>query len=109
MRHCIYILINRALRSLNLSSLDSSLELILGWLHEWRVECATYLEHKCTLSTSSLQALASLFDSLYVTTDNQLTWAVIVGRYYHTLAQLANLGTNLLYLLVGQSDDGCHS
>ena len=108
MRLSIYILINRALWSLDLSSLDSCLKLVLSRLHEWRVESTTNLEHKRTLSTSSLELLASLLDSLYITRDNQLTRTVIVSCNNNTLAHLANLCTYLLDLLVRKSDDGSH-
>ena len=109
MRLSINVLVNGALWSLNLSSLDSCLQLVLSRLHQWRVESTTYLQHQCTLSTSSLQALASLLDSLNVTADNQLSRTVIVSGYYYTLTQLANLGANLLYSLIGQSNDSSHS
>ena len=63
----VNILINRTLRSRELSLLDSSLEFVLGRLHQWRVESATHLEGKGTLGTGSLQLLACLVDSLNIT------------------------------------------
>ena len=108
MRLGIYILVNRALRSLDLCGLDSSLELILCRLHQRRVESATHLQYEGTLGTCSLELLASLLDSLNISRDNELSRTVIVGRNDHALTQLADLSTNLLYLLVGQSDDSSH-
>ena len=60
MRLSIDILIDRTLRRLDLRLLDGSLKLVLGRLHQRRVERATHLQHQCTLSTSGLQLLAGL-------------------------------------------------
>ena len=108
MRLTIYILINGALRCLDLGSLDSCLQLVLGGLHQWRVESTTHLQRQGTLGTSGLQLLASLVDGVDVTRDNQLTRVVVVGSYANALAHLADLSANLLDLLVGQTDDGSH-
>ena len=72
----IYILINRALRSLDIGLLDSCLQFVLGRLHQWRVESATHLQRQSALGTSSLQLFASLVDGVNITRDNQLTSSV---------------------------------
>ena len=108
MRLTVYILVNRALRSRECSLLDSCLKFILSWLHQWRVESTTNLQRQCTLSTSSLQFLASSIDSIYVTRDNELTRAVVVSSNYH-VAFCAYLSADFLNLLIWQTDDGSHS
>ena len=108
MRLSIYVLINGALRSLNLSLLDSCLQLILSGLHQRRVESTANLQRQGTLSTCGLQLLASLVDSINLTRDNQLTGVVVVSSYTYALAHLANSSANLFYLLIGKTDDGCH-
>ena len=65
-RLTINILINWALRSRELSLLDSCLEFILGRLHQWRMECSTNLEGQCTLGSCSLEFLACLVDGLNI-------------------------------------------
>ena len=67
MRLAVYILVNRTLRSRESCFLDSSLKLVLGRLHQWRVESATYLQRQSSLGTSSLQLLAGSIDSVYIT------------------------------------------
>ena len=88
MRLGVYILINGALRGLELRILNGSLLLVLGRLHQRRVESTTHLQRQRTLGTGSLQLLASLVHSVNVTADNQLTRIIVVGRHHNTLAQL---------------------
>ena len=99
MRLSVNILIDGTLRSLELGLLDGCLELILGRLHQRRVERATNLQRNGTLSTSSLQLLASLVDSLYVARDNQLTRVVVVSTN-NNVALAVDASANLLNLLV---------
>ena len=108
MRLSVHILIYRTFRCLDLSGLNGCLEFILGRLHQRRVEGTTHLEHEGTLGTSSLELLASLLDSLHVTRDHELTWAVIVSGNDDALTHLADLSTYLFDLLVGQGNNGCH-
>ena len=108
MRLGIHILIDRALRRLDLRLLDGSLELVLSGLHQRRVEGTTYLQRQGTLGTGSLQLLASLVDGIKVARDHKLTGAVIVGGHHYTLTHLAYLGTNLLNLIERKCYDGSH-
>ena len=107
MRLTIYILVYRTLGSLNLCLLDSGLQLILGRLHQWRVESTTHLQRQCTLGTSSLQLFAGLIDSLYVAADDQLAGVVIVSAN-HDITLAVDTCADLFYFLVGQTNDGSH-
>lgn len=73
MRQGVHILIDGALRSAELSLLDGSLELVLGGLHQRRVERTAHLQRQGTLGTGGLQLLTSLVDGVDVARDNQLT------------------------------------
>ena len=44
MRLAVNVLVYRTLRSVDFGLLDSCFKLILGWLHEWRVESTTHLQ-----------------------------------------------------------------
>ena len=103
----VHVLIDRTLRSLEVRLLDGGLQLVLGRLHQGRVESATHLQRQSTLCTCSLQLCASLVDGLYVAADDQLTRVVIVGAHHH-VSFAVDACADFLYLLVGQTDDGSH-
>src|SRR5574344_1074794 len=103
----INVLIDRTLRSGECCILDGCLKFVLGWLHEWRVECATYREWKCALCACCLECLACLGYRLIVTRDDKLAWVVVVGAN-NDVAWLGDGSANLFNLGVVKTDDGCH-
>ena len=93
MRLCIIVLIDRTLRSLELGSLDSCLQLFLCRLHQRRVERTTYRQGQCTLGTSFLHFLTGSIDGLLLTGDDELTGTIVVGCYHYTIdGQLTKFG-----------------
>ena len=103
----VNILVDRTLGSLHLCLLNGSLKLILGGLHQRRMERTANFQRQCTLGTGCFQFLASLTDGIDITRNHQLTGVIIVGRN-HDVALTVHLCTDLFHLLVGQTDDGCH-
>lgn len=82
-------------------------QLVLGGLHERRVESTTHIEHQGALCTGGLHLLAGLVDTIDRARDDQLARAVVVGGDDH-LAALRHLFANFLHLGVLQADDGGH-
>ena len=107
MRTAVDILIDRPQRSMYLRLFDSLLQLVLGRLHQGRVEGATHLQRQSSLGSCFLQQGAGLVDGLDVARDDQLAGVVIVGTH-HDMTLAVHLGADFLYLLVGHSDDGSH-
>ena len=62
-RQSVHVLIYRAFRSMNFSSVDSSFQLHFGGVHQRRVEGASHFQRQGTFSTGSFHLLASLVDS----------------------------------------------
>ena len=107
MGHSVNILIYRALWSMEICLLDSSLKLVLCRLHQWRMECSTYFQGQGTLCSCSLKLLTSLIYCIDVTTDYQLSRTIEVSRYTY-IAILVYLCTNFFHFLVWKTNDGSH-
>lgn len=77
----IHILIDRTYGLMKLCLAYCSLKLLFCRLHKGRMESATDIEHKCTLGPKCLKLVASCVDSLDITTNYELAWTVVIGRY----------------------------
>ena len=62
-RQSVHVLIYRAFRSMNFSSVDSSFQFHFGGVHQRRVEGASHFQRQGAFSTGSFHLLASLVDS----------------------------------------------
>ena len=104
-RQSVYVLVNRALRRVEVGGVDSSFQFYLSRIHQRRVESTAYLQWQGTLGAGCLHQFASFVDAFDGAGDNNLSRAVEVGSYAN-FAFLAYLFTDFLNLLVRQGDDG---
>ena len=102
------VLIDGADGLVELGGLNGGFELVLGVLHQGRMEGAAHGQHDGPLGTGFLNHLAGALHGLAVAGDDQLTGIVVVGGNHDALALLRDGGAMLLHLFVGHTDDGGH-
>ena len=107
MRKCIHILIYRTFRSMYFGSFDSSFQFYFSRIHQWRMESTTHFQRKSTFGSGSFHQFARLFDTRYRAGDNDLSRAVVVGRYAN-FTFCIYCCTDFFYFFIRQCDNSSH-
>ena len=87
---------------------DSSFQFYFSRIHQWRMESTTHFQRKSTFGSGSFHQFASLFDTRYRAGDNDLSRAVVVGRYAN-FTFCIYCCADLFYFFIRQCDNGLYS